>query len=39
MEVGGLTTPTKLPTAPNTTSLIGAIELSEKYDLLATIGF
>jgi len=39
MEVGGLTTPTRLPTPPNTTSLIGAIKSFEKDNLLATTGF
>jgi hypothetical protein len=30
MKVDGLTTPTRLPTTPNMTFLIGAIKLSEK---------
>jgi hypothetical protein len=39
IEAGGSTAPTTLPTPPNTASLIGAIELSEKNNLLATTGF
>jgi hypothetical protein len=39
MEVGGLIAPTRLLTPPNMKSLIGAKELYEKDNLLATIGF
>jgi hypothetical protein len=39
MEVGGLIAPTRLLTSPNMTSLIGAIELSEKDDILVNVGF
>jgi len=39
IEVSGLTTPTRLPTPPNTTSLIGAIEFSKKNNLLTTARF
>jgi hypothetical protein len=39
MEAYGLTTPTRLLTPPNMASLIGAIELFEKNNLLTTVGF
>jgi hypothetical protein len=35
MEVGGLIAPTRLLTTPNMTSLIGAIEFSEKDDIFS----
>jgi hypothetical protein len=39
MEAGVLTTPTRLLTPPNTTSLICAIELSIKDNILAITRF
>jgi hypothetical protein len=33
MEIGGLIAQTRLLTTPNTTSLIGAIELSKKDNI------
>jgi hypothetical protein len=39
MEASGLTTPTRLLTPPNMASLIGAIELFAKNNLLTTAGF
>jgi len=39
MEAGGLTTPTRLLTPPNMASLIGAIELFEKNNILTTARF
>jgi hypothetical protein len=39
MEAGGLTTSVGLPTPLSTTSLIGAIELSDENNLIASAQF
>ncbi len=39
VETDGLSAPTRLPLAPNIASLIGAIELSKKDNLLAYAKF
>jgi hypothetical protein len=39
MDLGGLSAPMWIPPPPTSTSLIGAIELSNKYNLLACAQF
>jgi hypothetical protein len=39
MEASGLTSPVGLPTSLSTTSLIGAIELSDENNLIASAQF